>query len=130
MKASIKIIQKKLLILSLSVVGTFIFSQTKDDIKKMEMKTDTVALKKIAERLKQMEVSVEDLKKKAKEKNIPYSGYANGRYFQLQGFDGNDQPIYYTTNQNESLEDNKILKQEEGTKKRKTTCKCKGKSKK
>ncbi|MGP1500322.1 hypothetical protein [Bergeyella cardium] len=97
MKTLSKKTVSRIFILTLSLFTTYLFSQTEKDILNMKNKTDTTALKKLSENLKKNKMSKEELQRKAKELGIPYSGNANGSYFELQGFDPNGMPIYYTT---------------------------------
>lgn len=92
-----KQISTKIFILIFSSIGFGSFAQIKENTEPMKTKTDSTDLEKLAKYFEKKKVSKDDLKKKAKEMNIPYSGETNGSYFELQGFDDNGNPIYYTT---------------------------------
>lgn len=89
---------QKLCIIGFSSIAVLAFSQTEKEKNNMKSQTDTTALKKLAEIFEKKKVSKEELQKKAKQMGIPYSGKGeNGSYFELQGFEDNGTPIYYTT---------------------------------
>lgn len=134
-----KTLIQKSLIIALSSVGILAFSQTETDKKNMKTETDTVALKKLSEMLQKKKTSKEQLQKKAKELGIPYSGTnTDGSFFELQGFEPNDTPIYYTTYQTPSIGNpnremplqEKIKNAEKPTSTREKTCTTKRKKKK
>lgn len=91
---------QKLCITGFSSIAVLAFSQTEKEKNNMKSQTDTIALKKLSEFFEKKKVSKEELQKKAKQLGIPYSGKGeNGSYFELQGFEDNGNPIYYTTYQ-------------------------------
>ena len=64
---------------------------------KVKKQTDSTALNILKERQKKKDLTAEQLKAEAKKRNIPYRKEVNGKIYQLQGFDKNGQPLYYTT---------------------------------
>lgn len=82
--------------------GFWSFAQNQKQIDSIKKQTNIEGLKQLQKMFKPQDKN--KLKKQAKKAKIPFSGYnPDGSYFELQGFEKDGKPIYYTTFKNTQM---------------------------
>ncbi|SDE05899.1 S8 family serine peptidase [Riemerella columbipharyngis] len=76
---------------------SFLYSQNSVQIKEIQKRSNLKELGKLSQNFKRNTLTIKQLKTKAKQLNVPFSGKSNGKYFQLQGFTKKGYPLYYIT---------------------------------
>ncbi|MFB9121317.1 S8 family serine peptidase [Bergeyella porcorum] len=80
------------------LMPTFVFAQTEKQIQVIKKETNVQGLQQLQKGLRKSTLTTKQLKAKAEEKGLLYSGESNGQFFQLKGFDKKTgRPLYYVT---------------------------------
>ena len=92
-----RFLMKKLPIAFCYLLSVSAMAQNTDDILQIQKYNHLQDLTAIGEKFRKNTFSVAQLKRRANRLNMPFSGEAEGRFFQLQGFTNKGKPQYYIT---------------------------------
>ncbi|MDY3363077.1 S8 family serine peptidase [Riemerella anatipestifer] len=76
---------------------SFAFAQNAEQVKKIRESSNLKQLSVLQKGFGKSTLSVKELQAKAKDLKIPFMGEANGKFYQLQGFDQKGHALYYIT---------------------------------
>ena len=92
-----RFLMKKLPIAFCYLLSVSAMAQNTDDILQIQKYNHLQDLTAIGKKFRKNTFSVAQLKRRANRLNMPFSGEAEGRFFQLQGFTNKGKPQYYIT---------------------------------
>ncbi|MBT0571966.1 S8 family serine peptidase [Riemerella anatipestifer] len=79
------------------LLPNFVFAQNAEQVKKIKESSNLKQLNLLQKGFSKSTLSVKELQAKAKDLKIPFMGEANGKLYQLQGFDKKGRALYYIT---------------------------------
>lgn len=87
----------KTILLNLALLSVYSCAQTGKPHSKTgsEISQDTTNI--LLQRQQKRTMTTDQLKAEAKKRNIPYRKETGGKIYELQGFDKNGNPLYYST---------------------------------